>query len=105
MVVYRRFPGKMVRDTYTPQTLKLQVLALAGVGATLPAGLLWTPALGLSAGCGLLFLASTAPFALLAARRDPPIALLSPFFLAVRAAAIGAGVLWYALSGKRGNSS
>lgn len=100
MVVYRRFPGKMVKDTYTPQTLKLQVLLLGGAAATLPAALFWSPALVLPAFCGLLFLASTAPFALQTARRDATVALLSPLFLAMRAAAIGSGVLWYALSGK-----
>lgn len=101
MVVYRRFPGKMVKDTYTPQALKLQVLTLAGAAAALPAGLLWPPAPVLSAASLLVFLASTVPFALQTARRDPAVALLSPPFLAVRAAAIGAGVLWHTLSGQR----
>jgi cellulose synthase/poly-beta-1,6-N-acetylglucosamine synthase-like glycosyltransferase len=101
MVVYRRFPGKMVRDTYTPQTLKLQVFTLAGAAAALAAGLVWAPALWLSAASLLVFLASAAPFALQTAKRDKAVALLSPLFLAVRAASIGAGVLWYALSARR----
>ena len=28
MVVYKKFPDKMLKDTYTPQTLKLQILFL-----------------------------------------------------------------------------
>lgn len=100
MVVYRRFPAKIVKDTYTPRTLKLQVLALGGAAATLPAALLWTPALALPAASLLAFLASTAPFVRLAARRDKAVALASPLYLAVRGASIGSGVLWYALRGK-----
>jgi GT2 family glycosyltransferase len=103
MIVYRRHPGKMVQDTYTPQTLKFQVLTLAAAAAAAPAGLLFAPAWYLAAGSFLLFLVSTAPFAVLAARRDPAVAALSPLFLALRAAAIGSGVLWFALCGK--NSS
>jgi cellulose synthase/poly-beta-1,6-N-acetylglucosamine synthase-like glycosyltransferase len=105
MVVYRRYPGKMVKDTYTPQTLKLQALALAVAVAALPAGAFFRPALGLAALSLLLFLAAIAPFALFAARRDAAVAALSPLLLAARAAAIGSGVLWFALSGRRRLSS
>jgi len=105
MVVYRRYPGKMVKDTYTPQTLKIQALTLAAAGATLPVGAFFSPALGLSAVSLLLFLASASPFALFAARRDTAVAALSPLLLAARAAAIGSGVLWFAFSGRRKLSS
>lgn len=101
MVVYRRFPGKMVKDSYTPQALKFQVLALAGAGLLAPAGLLFPPALGAAALSLLLFFASTVPFARFAARRDAAVAALSPFLLALRAGAIGLGVLRYAVFERR----
>ena len=101
MVVYRRFPDKMVKDTYTPQTLKFQVLALALAGPLVAAGVLFPAALGLAALPLLLFLASTLPFARFAAGRDVAVAALSPFLLALRAAAIGLGVLSFGLFGQR----
>lgn len=101
MVVYRRFPDKMVKDSYTPQTLKFQVLTLGGASLLASAGLLFPPALGAAALSLLLFFASTLPFVRFAAGRDAAVAALSPFFLALRAAAIGLGILSYALTGQR----
>jgi membrane-associated protease RseP (regulator of RpoE activity) len=101
MVVYRRFPDKMVKDTYTPQTLKFQVLTLAVAGLLAAAGLRFPVALGLAALSLLLFLASTLPFVRFAAGRDAAVAALSPFLLALRAAAIGLGVLSFGLFGQR----
>ena len=101
MVVYRRFPDKMVRDTYTPQTLKIQVLTLFGAAGCLPVGLVFTPALGLAALLLGVFVVSTVPFALAAARRDLAVAVLSPLLLALRAATIGCGILYFGFSGHR----
>lgn len=100
MVVYRRFPGKMVKDTYTPQTLKFQVLTLFGAALSLPVGLLYTPALGLAVLSLGAFVASTVPFMVGAARRDPAVAMLSPLFLALRAGAIGCGILYFGVAGR-----
>ena len=101
MVVYRRFPDKMVKDTYTPQSLKIQVLTLFGAAGSLPVGLVFTPALWLAAVMSGVFLLSTAPFVLAAARRDIAVAALSPFLLALRAATIGCGILYFGLTGQR----
>jgi cellulose synthase/poly-beta-1,6-N-acetylglucosamine synthase-like glycosyltransferase len=101
MVVYRRFPDKMVRDTYTPQSLKIQVLTLFGAAGCLPVGLVFTPAFGLAALLLGVFVLSTVPFALAAARRDIAVAALSPFLLALRAVTIGCGVVYFGLTGHR----
>uniref|UniRef100_UPI004057830A glycosyltransferase n=1 Tax=Candidatus Electronema sp. TaxID=2698783 RepID=UPI004057830A len=95
MMVYQLFPGKMLKDSYTPQTLKLQILALLGAGAGLLA-LPCLPRLGAAAIAAALlsFLALTIPFAAAAFKRDRIAALLSPLLLALRAAAIGSGAIW-----------
>jgi len=94
-VVYKKFPEKAVKDTYTPQTLKLQILFLFLSITALPLVIIFpflktyflffviTP-------FGLLSL----PFTLLALRKDPFIGILVPFFLIVRASSLGLGVLW-----------
>ncbi|MCP4688439.1 MAG: glycosyltransferase [Desulfobacterales bacterium] len=95
MVVYRRFTGKMVADSYTPQTLKLQILlalsSLAGAGA-----MIFSPgstALFLFF-CLAAFLFSSASFMAATIPRDPLVGLLSPFFLYLRALSLGSGALY-----------
>src|SRR3989304_8288811 len=101
IVVYKRFPDKMLKDTYTPQTLKLQTLALFGIIGSLPAAAL-SPAWGgyFSISAALFFLILSMPFMLLAFKKEPVIALFSPAFLLLRAASIGSGALWGALKGR-----
>jgi cellulose synthase/poly-beta-1,6-N-acetylglucosamine synthase-like glycosyltransferase len=98
LVVYKRFPDKMLKDTYTPQTLKLQILFLYLSFLMLPTAWIW-PQLRL-----ILFLSVTAfglltlPLATSAIKRDPAVAVSAPFFILIRAAALGAGMLWGVLS-------
>ncbi|MFT5467079.1 MAG: cellulose synthase/poly-beta-1,6-N-acetylglucosamine synthase-like glycosyltransferase [Verrucomicrobiales bacterium] len=91
-VLYNRHPGKMVRDSHTPQTLKIQILLLYAF-AIAPAGMLlfsWPAwSLGLAPAA---FLLTTVPFVLSLFRRDPLIALLSPGFLFLRSLAFAVGV-------------
>ncbi|HLF86503.1 MAG TPA: glycosyltransferase, partial [Nitrospiria bacterium] len=85
MVVYKRFPDKMIKDTYTPQTLKLQILSLFFFFAVLPLIPLF-PAVGiflLLLG-SLSFLVLSVPFTVLAFSKDPVVGLLAPFLLLVR---------------------
>ncbi len=101
MVVYHRFPDKMVKDSYTPQSLKIQVLTLFGAVFSLLAGLLFTPAIVLAALMLGAYAVSAAPFAMRVARRDPAVAVLAPLFLALRAGAIGSGIIYFGLLGRR----
>ncbi len=105
MMVYQLFPGKMFKDSYTPQTLKLQILALFGAGTSLLA-LPCLPRLGAAvfAIALLSFFALTMPFAAAAFVKDQTAALLSPLLLALRAAAIGSGALWGAVRLKTGRN-
>jgi GT2 family glycosyltransferase len=97
MVVYKRFPKKMMKDTYTPKSLKVQALAMLGTLGFL----LLLPVSRLSAIPALLFfgafMATTVPFTAFATERDPVVALLSPFYLALRGLSIGLGVVYYSI--------
>jgi glycosyltransferase involved in cell wall biosynthesis len=95
MVVYRRYPDKMMKDSYTPQTLKLQILLLFLAIAWLPAMLIWPRDIVYPlAASFFLYVLSMAPFALHAIARDPAVGVLSPLFLSVRAASLGLGFFW-----------
>ena len=79
LMVYRMHPERMVKDSYTPQTLKLQivVLFLGLIGLfVLFASLFWGTIL--LAGSSLFFLALTFPFLRIAYRHDRAVAFLSP---------------------------
>ncbi len=94
MVVYGRHRGKMMSDSYTPQTLKLQILlallSLAGAGGMIVfPGFMATFLLF----CLALFFLSTLSFMATTIRRDPLVGILSPFFLYLRALSLGFGAL------------
>jgi len=93
LVVYRKFPEKAVKDSYTPQGLKLQILLAGLMWASVVVGL-FAPALWvLGAGLAIVFLLTTLPFVRALLGRDPALALLAPLLLFGRATAIGFGVL------------
>ena len=98
MQVYKRYPGKMVADSYTPNSLKLQVfLALSFLPCALLA-LGWLPAVWLL-GLMLVLLALSAwPLARLAWRMDRALLPVLPLFILVRALAIGLGASLGALT-------
>jgi cellulose synthase/poly-beta-1,6-N-acetylglucosamine synthase-like glycosyltransferase len=105
MVVYRRYPDKMMKDTYTPQTLKFQILFLFILLGLLPGMLLWPAYVGWPFGVALLLYAvSMTPFALLAIKRDIIIGAFSPYFLSLRAASLGLGFVWGILLREKGRT-
>ena len=97
--VVRRFPGQAVRDSHTPQVMKLQMalaaLTLAGLATGLVgAALGWTAAVWLLAVAGaavLAFLLTTLPFVAKAWAKDRAVAAVAPGLLFGRAAALGWG--------------
>jgi len=95
MMVYKRYPEKMLKDSYTPQTLKLQILFLFSFIICLP---FWRIIPNLTSYLLtltlILFVLSALPFTLFAFKRDPAIGLLSPFFLSLRACSLGSGTIW-----------
>ena len=96
-LVTRRYPERIVKDSHTPQTLKVQivlVVVLAMMAVLSMAAVFW-PALrfswGLLAAVALLFLATGAPFLVKLARRSWTLALAGTPLLFVRALALGSG--------------
>lgn len=94
MVVYKKYPNKMLKDTYTPQTLKLQILFLYSSLAILLGVVLWPYLIFLLFFSMMAFGFLTLLFVAFAVKRDPTVGLLSPFFLLIRAASLGAGMIW-----------
>lgn len=91
VLMYRHHPGKMMSDSHTPQTLKLQV-GLAGLlVATLLGAILWRELLWVSLAIVGIFVASTLPFDVKAARKDITVATVAPGLLFLRAIALGVG--------------
>jgi glycosyltransferase involved in cell wall biosynthesis len=100
VLMYRRHPQKMVADSHTPQTLKLQVI----VSMLIPVALL-VSLVRREVGWGLAgliaFLVTTVPFCAFAWRKDRWIALLAPGLLLLRASALAAGLVAGALGAAR----
>ena len=106
MAVYKRYPGKVVRETYTPANLKLQIVALAAALAGLVLWLLegregamvLIASLVLLAGAGL-------GLARAAWRADKAVFFALPVMILLRAAALGGGALAGAVLAQTGRSS
>jgi glycosyltransferase involved in cell wall biosynthesis len=98
-LVIQRHPGKLARDSHTPQLLKVQ-MGLAGLGTLfiLFAGLFqqirWAW-LGLGTLGSLIF--SGLPLYRKIWQRDRPVLLIAPWLLLIRAYALGVGFLWGAV--------
>jgi cellulose synthase/poly-beta-1,6-N-acetylglucosamine synthase-like glycosyltransferase len=91
-LLLRWHPARAVRDSHTPQVLKGQILLAGLLCLSLLAAPLWRGALLGSAALLALFLVSTVPFVARAMRRDPPVALIAPLLLFVRALALSLGL-------------
>lgn len=92
MLAVRKNPSKGVKDSHTPQLMKLQLLLLPALCASLlidAALRMRVPATAMTVG---LFLISTLPFTMRALRRDPIVGLLCPVLLAARSTAQFFGV-------------
>jgi GT2 family glycosyltransferase len=92
VLALRKNPNKAIKDSHTPQLMKLQllfppILLLAGA-----LDLAVRPALPTSILVVAVFLISTLPFALRAMLKDPVVGLLCPLLLALRSCAQLLGV-------------
>ncbi|HET6443922.1 MAG TPA: sugar transferase [candidate division Zixibacteria bacterium] len=89
--IVRKFPDRAHRDSYTPQLLKIQMLLVTGFLFSLLLFVASSRAYFLTFTLLLIFLFSTLPFMVRAWQRDQFIAIVAPFFLAVRATALTCG--------------
>ncbi len=109
-VVLRRYPERVVRDSHTPQTQKAQV-GLVGLAVLFCALSPWLPSAAWGAVlAGGLFLAAALPLAVRIARSDPPVLLVAPLLIVLRALALGLGLAagtlslaWRALGARFGD--
>jgi cellulose synthase/poly-beta-1,6-N-acetylglucosamine synthase-like glycosyltransferase len=99
MLAVRKNPGKGLKDSHTPQLMKLQVLFAPALLLAAAIDLSIRPSVPVSVIVLATFVVSTLPYALRAIRKDPVVGLLSPGLLAARACAQILGVaagLFYA---------
>ncbi|WP_040335490.1 glycosyltransferase, partial [Candidatus Magnetobacterium casense] len=99
MIVYKRYPQKMLRDSYTPQSLKLQILTVFALLLSLAIAPVYGPVLYISGVLTVVYAVSTLGFIRFAFSMDRPVGLLSIFYLALRAISIGCGVIYYLIRG------
>ena len=92
VLAVRKNPGKAMKDTHTPQLMKLQLLFAPALFVGIAIDLLVRPRVPMSGIVLALFLVSTLPYALRTIRKDPIVGLLSPVLLAARACAQVLGV-------------
>jgi len=86
-------PGRVVSDSHTPQSLKVQMgLVSAGFLSMLLAPIS-SQAKKVMDGCAAAFLVTTVPFAASVARRDRALAAATPFMMLLRAIGLSAGFL------------
>ncbi|HZW80951.1 MAG TPA: glycosyltransferase [Candidatus Deferrimicrobiaceae bacterium] len=92
VLAVRKNPGKAMKDSHTPQLMKLQLLFAPALLLAIAIDLVVRPSVPASVIVLAAFLASTLPFVLRATRKDPIVGVLSPALLAARACAQVLGV-------------
>ncbi len=101
MLALRKNPEKAVKDSHTPQLMKLQLLFAPALLLGLIVDLTFRPPISVSVVVLCLFLVSTVPFAVRAASKDLVVGLISPLLLALRSCAQLFGVAAGALLARR----
>lgn len=93
VLAVRKNPSKAVKDSHTPQLMKLQLLFLPALLLAVGFDVAVRPVAPATVLVLAAFLISTLPFALWAIGKDPLVGLLSPLLLAARACAQVLGVI------------
>jgi GT2 family glycosyltransferase len=92
VLAVRKNPSKAVKDSHTPQLMKLQLLFAPALLAAAAFDLAVHPSVPASLLVLAVFLLSTLPFVVRAAAKDPIVGLFSPALLAARSCAQVLGV-------------
>jgi len=92
-LLLRWHPERAVRDSHTPQVLKVQIGLLGLLIALLPLALFWSLARWAVLTAAALFALTMAPFLFRTVARDPAVIAAAPFLLSLRALALGTGLL------------
>jgi glycosyltransferase involved in cell wall biosynthesis len=94
VLVHLRHPDRLISDSHTPPSVKVQLLLFWGIVFALP---MLPRKRGVARFCTLLFAAfmtTGVSFVRKAIRKDRQIGLISPLMLLVRAGSLGAGLLY-----------
>jgi len=93
-LLYKKNMGKIIKDSYTPQLLKIQMGLLSLVTLLLLIGVLTTlrSIIGIGVGGILLLCVSYIPFTIQAVKKDITVGVVSPFLLTVRSVALLCGL-------------
>lgn len=101
MLALRKNPKKTIKDSHTPQIMKLQLLFGPALLLAICFDLVIHPSVPASAIVCIAFLLSTLPFTVRVIRKDPTVGLLSPLLLAARSCAQVLGVTTGLISARR----
>jgi cellulose synthase/poly-beta-1,6-N-acetylglucosamine synthase-like glycosyltransferase len=93
VLAYLKNPKKVVGDSHTPQTMKLQALLAPLLGAMALGETLVGGSYYLTGGAVALLFATTLPFVARKITSDPGVAALSPLFLVCRAFSQATGIV------------
>ena len=94
MVVYRNYPGKAFKDTYTPVVIKLQTLTAALSLAAAFCSFFSPKLLTVTAWLYLGIMASSAAFSIKTFKKDPEVGLISPVVVLGRAISFALGTFF-----------
>lgn len=92
-LLLRWHPERAVRDSHTPQVLKVQIGLVGLLSLSLLLAPFWVVARWSALSIAALFALTAAPFVLWVARRDPAVAAMTPLLLVWRALALGTGLV------------
>jgi len=94
MIVYRNYPGKALRDTYTPVVIKLQTMMAAFSILSVFFSIAFPELLTLTAGLCLGIMVSSVSFSIKTFKKDPVIGLISPVVVLGRSLSFALGVFF-----------
>lgn len=103
VVLYKKNPKKAVRDSYTPQTLKIQL----GFFYLFAFSLIYMAAMrhfSILIAAFLLFFVSSLPLSFTIFKKDKAVGVAAPFLIMLRSATLGIGMLFGMLRSYRSSS-
>jgi len=97
VLLYKKHPDKMASESYTPQTLKVQIAFLFLSLLLAMLYFLMPPTAYFSSLFAILLLVSTIPLSLKNFRKDKIVGILTPFISILRTAVFGIGLVYGAI--------
>lgn len=96
MVVYRRFPHKALKDSYTPPAIKIQTIAMAFSFPLFILSLFILKIFPMVLFCWCIIIFLSLPFCLKTYKKDKIVGLISPVIVVLRSVSFASGCLFSA---------